>query len=125
MQRRVGRFAPAFLLLLLAEKDGYGSQLLERLSDWIPRHRMDSAIVYRSLASLEREGLIQARVDASSPGPVRKVYRISKQGRRALNGYRESIHQCAENLQLWLTRMEGHSSPGIPSPPHDAEASDR
>lgn len=47
---------PAFLLLLLADTPCYGALLLTRLQTELPYCFCDSAIVYRSLQEMEKNG---------------------------------------------------------------------
>ena len=66
------RHTPGVLhLLLLAQGDAYGANLLGRLEDDLPAFHMDAAIIYRSLQDLEEEGSVEAYWDTGSNGPAR------------------------------------------------------
>jgi PadR family transcriptional regulator len=99
---RPGRYAPAFILLLLRQQPSYGLEILARLTALVPNHRMDSAIVYRTLKQLEREGHVTSHLDDSHPGPARKMYAVTAQGIEALDGHARDIAQCVENLNVLL-----------------------
>ena len=99
---RPGRHAPAFLLLLLSERPSYGLELLSRLDAMVPDHRMDSAIVYRTLGKLHQDGLVTSALDDSAPGPAKKIYTITHSGRHALEQHARDIEQCVGNLQIFL-----------------------
>lgn len=99
---RPGRHAPAFILLLLQQHPSYGLELLARLTDLAPKHRMDSAIVYRTLKQLEQAGTVTSHLDDSHPGPARKMYTITPKGVETLSAYAKDIAQCVENLSIFL-----------------------
>lgn len=77
-----GALSP-LLLRLLAERESYGYELVQRL------HRLGltgiaEGTVYPALARLEREGRLTTRLVPSRSGPARKYYRPSDAGYRAL-----------------------------------------
>lgn len=104
MPKSHGRHTPAFLLLLLAEGPSYGALLLSRMKSELPFCLSDSAIVYRSLVQMEKEGLIDGRWVPEGGGKPRKWYSISAKGVKALGEYAEDIGQRMANLQFFLER---------------------
>lgn len=112
MQKKHGRHTPAFLLLLLAEGPSYGALLLSRLKRELPFCFSDSAIVYRSLAQLEKSGLIEARWVSQGSGQPRKWYSMSAKGARDLEEHAEDIRRRLANLQFFLDRYRS-LKPGI------------
>ncbi len=67
------------VLLLLAERESYGYELVTRLqADGLAD--ISSGTVYPVLTRLEREGLVDSRLVASSSGPARKYYRPTPAG---------------------------------------------
>lgn len=71
------------LLHLLAEKESYGYEVVQRLqaagfSDVL------EGTVYPALSRLQREGALSTRLVASPSGPARKYYRLTEAGHDAL-----------------------------------------
>ena len=71
------------LLQLLAERESYGYEVVQRLHEIGLRDVLEGT-VYPALARLEREGRVSARLVASSAGPARKYYRPTQAGYQAL-----------------------------------------
>jgi PadR family transcriptional regulator, regulatory protein PadR len=71
------------LLHLLAERESYGYEVVQRLHG-IGLADVMEGTVYPALARLEREGRITGRLVASSAGPARKYYRPTRAGYQAL-----------------------------------------
>jgi len=67
------------LLRLLAERESYGYELVTRLHE-IGLADVQDGSVYPALGRLERDGAISSRLVASSFGPARKYYRLSRDG---------------------------------------------
>lgn len=107
MPKTHGRHAPAFLLLFLNEEPSYGARLLARLQEQLPHCLLDSAIVYRTLVQLERQGLVRGEWKEKGAGQPRKWYSISDEGRKALEEYAGDIRRREENLQFFLERYGG------------------
>ena len=105
-RHRPGRHAPAFLLMALHEGPSYGLEILQRLTHWVPEHRMDSAIVYRTLRRLEEDGLVSSSLDDTAAGPVRRVYAITEEGIAAMDDLAREIRCCVANLSVLLERYE-------------------
>lgn len=103
---RYGRHVPEFILLYLAEEPGCGMDLYKKLGQLIPINKFDSAIVYRSLAKLKKEGLVEFEWDMSDTGPARKIYSITETGLEKLAEYKEFIEIRRRNLQSFLDKFE-------------------
>ncbi len=71
------------LLQLLAERESYGYEVVQRLHGAGLTDVLDGT-VYPALSRLEREGRVTARLVASSSGPARKYYRPTPDGYAAL-----------------------------------------
>lgn len=71
------------LLHLLAERESYGYQVVQRLHDIGLTEILDGS-VYPALSRLEREGRVSARLVSSRAGPARKYYRPTSTGYDAL-----------------------------------------
>jgi len=101
---RYGRHTPEFILLFLAEEPGCGMDLYKKFGQLIPICKFDSAIVYRSLASLKKEGLVEFEWDTSETGPAKKVYHITEAGFEKLNEHKEFMENRRDNLQIYLDK---------------------
>lgn len=71
------------LLRLLADRESYGYQLVQRLQR-VGLPDIGEGTVYPALSRLEREGRVTARLVPSRSGPARKYYRPSTAGYHAL-----------------------------------------
>jgi len=71
------------LLRLLAERESYGYELVQRLHE-IGLFAIADGTVYPALARLEREARVEARLVTSRSGPARKYYRPTGSGYEAL-----------------------------------------
>jgi PadR family transcriptional regulator, regulatory protein PadR len=71
------------LLRLLAERESYGYELVQRLHG-VGLSGIADGTVYPALARLEREGRVSARLVSSRSGPARKYYRPTGAGYAAL-----------------------------------------
>lgn len=71
------------LLRLLADRESYGYELATRVHGLGLVEVADGSI-YPALTRLEREGHLVSRLVASTSGPARRYYRLSKSGRNAL-----------------------------------------
>jgi PadR family transcriptional regulator PadR len=80
------RFILPAILLLLSEKPGYGYGLVPRLKEFHFIH-VDRPAVYRALAQLEQDGLVEASAQNPIAGQARRVYSVTPQGERALRGW--------------------------------------
>nr|WP_237542702.1 PadR family transcriptional regulator [Streptomyces sp. SID4919] len=100
------------MLRLVAERESYGYELVQRLRETGLSDIADGT-VYPALARLEREGRVSARLVASRSGPARKYYRPTEEGYRALT----------EGVRNWLslaglvTPVLSRPAPAEPAPP--------
>ncbi len=90
------RFVLPAILLLLSERPGYGYGLVPRLQEFHFGH-VDRPAVYRALAQLERDLLVEASAQNPTAGQARRVYRITALGERVLRAWMGVIkeeHDC-------------------------------
>jgi PadR family transcriptional regulator, regulatory protein PadR len=83
------------LLCLLAERESYGYELVQRLHG-LGLTGIADGTVYPALSRLEREGRVSTRLVSSHSGPARKYYRPTPEGYAAL----------AEGTAGWLALTE-------------------
>lgn len=101
-----GRHTPAFLLLLLAEAPSYGALLLTRLQSELPYCFSDSAIVYRTLQEMEKNGLVDTNWEMKESGQPRKWYTITDKGKQVLVEQAEDVRRRHENFEFFLSHYK-------------------
>ena len=104
VRARVERFGEPALLLLLAGGPTHGYELLERLPDLLGDERVDVGNVYRALRSLEDEGLVTSEWRADLPGPAKRTYMLTGEGRELLEAWLESLAALRDGLEGFLER---------------------
>ena len=99
------RFMLPAILLLLSEQPGYGYGLVPRLAEFRFGH-VDRPAVYRSLAQLERDGLVQVSADDRHPGQARRVYSVTPLGERVLRVWMGVIREEHAHLGEVIRRYQ-------------------
>lgn len=95
------------LLLLLAEGDSHGYELIDQLNQLgFDASSLDSSIIYRDLRDMEEMALIQSTWDDDSKGPRRRVYQIREAGLDRLCGWLESLDRVQEQIQVLQKRYQ-------------------
>jgi PadR family transcriptional regulator, regulatory protein PadR len=102
----VERFVEPSLLLLLRERPLHGYELLERLPELGLEGRVDIGNLYRLLRSLEAEGLVTSEWSAELPGPAKRTYELTPEGRRLLDRWAEALRQAQIDVQSFLDRYD-------------------
>lgn len=103
-EHRQSRLLPAFLLLLLAEGDRYGAELVTQLEEAVQPWPIDRGAVYRVLRDLEKSGQVSSRWEPGEGGPPRRFYQIEPEGRTALARWDEDIAARRRNLAVFARR---------------------
>jgi poly-beta-hydroxybutyrate-responsive repressor len=91
------------VLLLLKESSAHGYDLLERLQAF-GFSGTDPGGLYRTLRGLEEEGLVCSAWEASSQGPDRRRYEITRAGAERLHDAARQLQGTAEVLDRFVTR---------------------
>jgi PadR family transcriptional regulator len=108
VRARVERLAEPALLLLLAERPTHGYELLDRLPDLLGAERVDVGNLYRVLRGLEEEGVVTSEWRADLPGPAKRTYSLTAEGRALLDAWLEALGALRAELDDFLTRaVEG------------------
>ena len=102
--RRGGSSCPA-ILLLLSEQLGYGYGLVPRLEEFHFGH-VDRPAVYRALAQLETDGLVEAASQNPAAGQARRVYSVTALGERVLRVWMGVIKEEHDYLGQALRRYQ-------------------
>jgi PadR family transcriptional regulator, regulatory protein PadR len=95
-----------YLLLLITERPGHGYDLVERLRPF-GYVRDDPAQTYRALHWLEGAGLVEPEWETVGPGPARRVFSVTKVGRRVVERCAESLRQRTDVLLRYLDALPG------------------
>lgn len=93
------------LLLLIAEQQAHGYDLLERLQRFGFGQR-DPGTLYRTLRAMEQEGLVESRWDRSEVGPPRRSYRLTAEGADWLHLWAGVLGESRRILDSFLVRYE-------------------
>ena len=107
VRARIERFVEPSLLLLLRERPAHGYELVAGLQELLPGERVDMPGLYRILRALEGEGLVRSRWEADAPGPARRTYELTTEGRRLLDAWAEALRRARGRIDGFLTRYEG------------------
>ena len=89
------------VLNALADKERYGYELVKALVD-VPGLGVTEGTLYPLLSRLRVQGLVNARLEESSEGPVRKYYSLTKDGRKIatlMNSYLNALNHSVEDLR--------------------------
>ena len=105
VRARVERFVEPSLLLLLRERPLHGYELLDRLPELGVEGRVDIGNLYRLLRALEQEGLVASEW-RDEPGPTKRVYELTAEGRRVLDTWAEALHRAQATIGTFLERYE-------------------
>jgi len=103
---RIERFVEPALLLLLAERPAHGYELVEPVSEILPGERIDMGNLYRVLRALEEDGLVRSEWDAEEPGPARRRYELTAQGRELLRAWVKALQETQNVVTRFLRRYE-------------------
>ncbi|MGG0791941.1 helix-turn-helix transcriptional regulator [Peribacillus simplex] len=104
--KHTGRHTGAFLLLFLTEGDSYGGKLLQKCEEELPINPIDSAILYRTLKTLEKEGAVESYLYTSNQDKLIKMYKITTVGKRKLEDFQIDIEEKMKNLSFFLNKYK-------------------
>lgn len=110
-RRRPKGVMPTAVLLLVAEKEGHGYDLAGRLADLGFNPPLDTGGLYRTLRALEGDGFLRSSWDESERGPARRVYQVTRSGRRHLA---DTMGLLLEEAQLFEGLVARFCSVGEP-----------
>jgi len=92
------------LLLSLAQKNTHGYELMEILGQ--EGDAPDPGSLYRTLRSLEEDGLVCSTWDTSNAGPARRVYELTDLGVEYLHTWVVDIRKTRQGLDDFLAEYE-------------------
>lgn len=94
------------MLLLVADGPTHGYELLERLPPLVGDERVDVGNVYRALRALEDEGLVVSEWSADLPGPAKRSYTLTDDGRELLAEWLRALGGLRDELTTFLDESE-------------------
>ncbi|MBJ7608498.1 MAG: helix-turn-helix transcriptional regulator [Candidatus Dormibacteraeota bacterium] len=108
------------LLLLLGEEPTYGYELRDKLAPLAPGH-WDPGTVYRTLNTMEDDGLVRSTWERSAEGPRRRRYEITQAGGDALDAQARELCGVRDMIIDFIDRYESEHQnhaplPGTPRP---------
>jgi PadR family transcriptional regulator PadR len=98
------------VLLLLSEEPSYGYQLVKGLRAF-RFGDVDRPAVYRALAQLEKDRLVQSWSAESKAGQARRVYGLTEDGERALRTWMGVVKEERDGLDRVLRRYLSSGTP--------------
>jgi len=102
----VERLGEPALLLLVSRAPTHGYQLLEQLPALIGEDRVDVGNVYRALRALEDDGLVVSEWQGDLPGPAKRTYALTDEGRTVLAQWLDSLTRLRSSLTTFLDQSE-------------------
>jgi PadR family transcriptional regulator, regulatory protein PadR len=85
----------------------HGYELIERLPEVAGDDaRVDVGNLYRLLRGLEEEGVVTSEWSAELPGPAKRTYELTDEGRALLDRWAESLREAQGVLSSFLDRYE-------------------
>jgi PadR family transcriptional regulator PadR len=106
VRARVERFGEPALLLLLRERPAHGYELLEQLPELVGGERVDMGNLYRVLRALEEEGFVRSEWEAELPGPAKRTYELTDDGRSLLDVWAEALRDNQTLISAFLARYD-------------------
>jgi PadR family transcriptional regulator, regulatory protein PadR len=105
VRARVERFAEPAVLLLLRERPVHGYELLQQLPE-LTGERTEMGNLYRFLRLLEADGIVRSEWDGAAPGPSKRVYELTDEGRALLDQWASALKDSQTRIDSFLTRYE-------------------
>ena len=103
--RRGVRFLEPALLALLRERPTHGYELIAALPELLGTDRVDVGNVYRALRGLEDRGLVVSEWRDDLPGPAKRSYEITPDGRAGLERWAEWLREARMRIDRLLERI--------------------
>jgi len=94
------------LLSIIDEEPSYGYEMVNKLRGR-GLHLASEGSIYPLLSRLQKQAMIESYLVQSSEGPARKYYRMSEQGRIALEQWRHDWVSFRDSVDEVLKGDEG------------------
>ena len=104
---KMTRFVEPCLLFYLSQGDSYGYELMTKLDNFgFPKAKPDTAMVYRTLRYLEKEGFVMSKWDTKGTGPAKRNYSLTEKGTGLLHLWAESITERKRVLGKFIKQYK-------------------
>ena len=100
------RFLEPGLLALLRDKPTHGYDLIAELPTLLGTDRVDVGNVYRALRGMEERGLVTSEWLDDLPGPAKRTYEITDEGRRALERWTHWLREARTRIDALIERLD-------------------
>ena len=104
--RRGFRFLEPGLLALLRDRPTHGYELTAELPTLVGTERVDVGNVYRALRGMEERGLVTSEWSDELPGPAKRTYEITDEGRRALERWSHWLREARTRIDALIERLD-------------------
>lgn len=111
----------ASLLLVLGEVPAHGYDLPAFLAP-LGLGDTDRGFVYRTLRTMEAEGLVASAWDPSPAGPARRTYSVTPAGTEWAAAASASFREADRHMAGWLARYRLLARRGGPQAVHEVSA---
>lgn len=105
----------ASLLLVLGEESTHGYDLPALLRP-LGLGDVDRGFVYRTLRSMEADGLVSSTWDSSPAGPARRRYTVTVAGKEWGSTASAALRDADRHMATWLARYRSLRRSGGPQP---------
>jgi len=102
----LNRFVEPVLLLVLKQNGhSYGYDLLGKLAEHaFTDGRIEKAVLYRTLRRLEQNGYIESDWETGQSGPARRVYTLTRDGKKHLKEWAEVLAKVASSMTRFVRK---------------------
>lgn len=104
----------ACLLLILTDGPAHGYDMADQLTH-LGLGAVDRGGMYRTLRTMEDDGLVASGWEPSHNGPLRRSYELTPEGRAWLTAWAEAVRSGQEFAATYLRRYEG-ARPALVAP---------
>ena len=101
--KTLGKLVQPYIMALLTSGPSHGYALLDQLAK--TGVAPDHSVVYRTLNSMEKDGLVASRRTTGSGGPTRSEYRLTPTGRACLRRWQKSLSRYRAAIDALIELM--------------------
>jgi PadR family transcriptional regulator, regulatory protein PadR len=99
------RYIQPSILLGLYQAPSYGYELIQNLQTFgFLEGQAPPGMIYRHLRQLEEDSLVSSEWKTADPGPAKRVYRITPDGKEVLAIWIDFMDHQARNLTAFIAR---------------------